>query len=95
MWAAWFDLNKKQVKSQGRLKLQVDDSYDVGWCFFHRMPNDDLVESKVEVAYEPMRHGPVGKKSQFFEKKRNKQQIGTSIHFRIFQICLNARKLPH
>lgn len=26
MWAAWFDLNKKQVKSQGRLKLEDAES---------------------------------------------------------------------
>lgn len=47
--------------------------------FFHRMPNDDLVESKVEVAYEPMRHGPVGKKSQFFEKKKKNKSERPSI----------------
>ena len=52
------------------------------------MPNDDLVESKVEVAYEPMRHGPVGKKSQLFGEK-NKQTTNRNVHpfenFRIFQ----------
>lgn len=52
--------------------------------FFHRMPNDDLVESKVEVAYEPMRHGPVGKKSQFFEKKKTNRNVHPFENFRIF-----------
>lgn len=53
--------------------------------FFHRMPNDDLVESKVEVAYEPMRHGPVGKKSQFFEKKKKtNRNVHPFENFRIF-----------
>ena len=52
------------------------------------MPNDDLVESKVEVAYEPMRHGPVGKKSQFFEKKTKNKSERPSIsdYFRFASI---------